>query len=62
MIGSDLGLRKTRKGGWKGGIGQNGVVLARFLFKRNRLQTDVVLACSVKKEQGPKRHRFGPTK
>ena len=32
MIGSGLRLRKTRKGGWKGGTSQNGVVLACLFF------------------------------
>ena len=48
--GSGLGLRKTRKKGWMGGIGQNNVILACFFFlKKNRLQNDVVLGPANKK-------------
>ena len=57
-----LGLRKTRKWGWMGGTGQNGVVLAYFFKKGNRLQNDVVLVLVLLNEQGPKQRRFGPTK
>ena len=51
-IESGLRLRKTRKGGWKGGTCQNSVVLAFFFYIKKMLQNDVILACSFKIKKG----------